>query len=104
VGTSDPVLAVMRERVLQAHVERLLRVCGWRYYHTHDSRRSVAGFPDLVALRPPRFVVIELKSARGKLTAEQDAWLAAFQRLGAEVYVWRPSDLEVAARVLGPGA
>jgi excisionase family DNA binding protein len=34
-----------QERHLQAVLEEHLRLCGWRWYHTHNSQRSVAGFP-----------------------------------------------------------
>jgi hypothetical protein len=77
----------MAEKDLQAHVELLLRSLGWMYYHTHDSRRSVSGFPDLVALRGRRMVVIELKSQGGKATPEQRQWLKAFAETGVDAYI-----------------
>jgi hypothetical protein len=49
-----------------------------------------AGFVDVVAVRGNRLLLIELKSARGKLTAAQRQWQAALRLTAAEVYVWRP--------------
>ena len=34
------------------------------------------GFPDYVAVRAPRLVFAELKTAIGKVTLDQEAWLA----------------------------
>jgi hypothetical protein len=90
----------------------------WRWYHTRDSRRSVPGFPDLVLVRPPRLLFVELKTERGKLTADQVAWLEDLEMVSAtfvgrawdppadplpppvEVYVWRPSDRPEIERIL----
>ena len=83
------------EKAWQAQVLQLARLYHWRYYHTFDSRRSVAGFPDLVLVRPPMLVLTELKSDRGVLTPEQRAWLedlAGCTQVRADV--WRPVDLE----------
>lgn len=90
----------MLERELEAEVEALLRLAGWRYYHTHDSRRSVAGFPDIVAIRGTRLLVLELKSESGKPTSEQYAWLEDFDRVGAQAYVVRPSNLDELAAIV----
>ncbi len=84
----------MTERQFQGGVEQLLRLYGWRYYHTHDSRRSSAGFPDLCAVRGSRLVFIELKTETGRVSDEQKAWLADLENAGVEAYVWRPSDME----------
>lgn len=63
------------EAALQERVIGLARFYGWRHYHTHDSRRSAAGFPDLVLLRPPELVIVELKTAKGPIRPEQREWL-----------------------------
>lgn len=69
------------ERAFQRVVEQLLTLHGWRYYHTHDSRRSIPGFPDIVALRGHRLLALELKTRRGRATADQLAWLVAFAEI-----------------------
>jgi len=88
------------ERQLQDAVTRYAREHFWRVYHTYDSRKSPAGFPDLVMCRRRRMVVAELKSSSGRVTAEQHEWLDAIGEAGAETYVWRPADLREAEEVL----
>ena len=88
------------EKPFMAQVVKLARLRAWRVYHTHDSRRSAAGFPDLVLCRPPRLIFAELKSEKAKPTIEQVAWLDALSGTGAEVSVWRPSDLDRIAWIL----
>ena len=39
------------EKQFQQSVVEVARTLKWRVYHTHDSRRSAAGFPDLVLTR-----------------------------------------------------
>ena len=82
----------MTERELQAAVERIADLTGWQYYHTHDSRRSAPGFPDLVLARGKRVIFAELKSAGGRLSITQKEWLDTLEHTPAEVYVWRPKD------------
>jgi len=91
----------MSEREFQeGHVLPLARQFGWAVYHTHDSRRSVAGFPDIIALRDGRMVVAELKSEKGRLSQPQKEWLDLFRAIPeAEVFVWRPSDCDQIAEV-----
>lgn len=81
----------MSEATLQVRVEAIARVHGWLAYHTHDSRRSQAGFPDLTLVRDGRIVFAELKSETGRLRPEQREWLEQLGR-ATEVWVWRPSD------------
>ena len=93
----------LSERALQAAVTAALTRAGWLTYHVWGphARRSPDGWPDLVCLRGDRCLVAELKSATGLLTPAQQTWLAAWRRIvGAEVYVWRPEDLERALEVL----
>lgn len=74
---------------------------GWVWYHTHDSRRSPAGFPDLVLVRGRRVVFAELKREGEKPTKEQEKWLELLEATGsAEVHLWRPSDWEAIQEAL----
>lgn len=66
------------EAAFQVRVVGLLQLHGYRVYHTHDSRRSEPGFPDLLAIRGGRLLAIELKVGRRQVTAEQREWLRLF--------------------------
>jgi len=83
----------LSEKHFQAQVVELARLSGWLCYHTHDSRRSVAGFPDLVMVRAPRVVFAELKSQAGRIRPGQGQWLEALGGSeSVEARLWRPSD------------
>jgi hypothetical protein len=80
------------ERDFQAAVIALAKRHAWLAYHTHDSRRSEAGFPDLVLLRGDVAIVAELKrSAKERPTAAQETWLEAWRAVKRiEVRLWTP--------------
>ncbi len=83
------------EAHFQRQVEQLAGFYGWGLrYHTFDSRRSAKGFPDLVLVRPPELLIVELKGERTRVTAEQREWLDALELCGLEVHLWRPSDFD----------
>lgn len=65
---------------------------GWLVYHTHDSRWSQSGFPDLVMLRENRIVIAELKAGSNTTTPEQDRWPRAWLDAGSQVSVWRAGE------------
>lgn len=71
----------------------LCRVIGVRYFHPHDARRSVPGWPDLTLVGSYGLVFRELKSQYGTLRPEQGDWGYALRAAGADWDVWRPSDL-----------
>ena len=99
--TATLLLNAVRECDFQAQVQDLARLCGWRTYHTYDSRRSPEGYPDLCMVRSPRLVYAELKSERGKLTPAQLEWLAELREIaGVETYVFRPSDWDEIVELL----
>lgn len=110
--------AALSERDFQAQVVQLAQLHGWLAYHTFDSRRSAAGFPDLVLVRGPELIFAELKTDHGTVRAEQDRWLASLEGVAdavkaatglldqargehsgggypaspaVDVYVWRPA-------------
>jgi len=91
----------MTERELAGAVRDLAKLFGWLRYHSWTSVHSPAGFPDEILVRGSRLVVAELKSASGRLTQAQELWLGAFRAVpSAEVFVWRPADVEEIARIL----
>ena len=83
------------EAKYQEAIVDLARGLGWEDYHTHDSRKSRPGFPDLMLLRPPRQVVAELKSRKGVVTPAQQRWLNLFWLCGAETYLWRVGENDI---------
>jgi hypothetical protein len=95
----EPPPAFESEKDFMAAVIREAKKLGWRIYHTHDSRKSAAGFPDLVLVRE-RVVWVELKTEGGQLTAAQANWFDDLTAAGQEVYVWRPNQWPEVLRVL----
>ena len=85
----------MTEVELQGKIRRLAKLRGFTHiYHTHMSKRSDAGFPDLVMIKDGRLLFAELKKQKGsRTTPEQLEWLSALTEAGVENYLWRPSDL-----------
>lgn len=82
----------MTEKTFQSQVVQLARLCGWRVYHTHDSRRSAPGFPDLFLVRAEKALAAELKVGRNRPTPEQTAWLESLNRAGVRAVLWTPAD------------
>ncbi|MFC5846716.1 VRR-NUC domain-containing protein [Deinococcus petrolearius] len=99
----------MTEAQFQSRVRQLLIRYGW--YVVESDRTGLGrsrkkggvevGFPDLLALRGDRFVLLELKTASGRLSEEQAALHARFRALGIAVHTCR-SEGEVLA-VIRPG-
>jgi VRR-NUC domain-containing protein len=106
--STPPIIIDTPEKALLAEVRRLAKAHGWVCYHTHDSRHSDSGFPDLVLARtatatsPGRLIFAELKRAKTKTTQAQDTWLSVLAHTipGVEVYLWRPADLDTITEIL----
>jgi len=94
----------MTEKEFEAKLREIADLYGYACYHTHDSRRSDAGWPDLVLCKAPRLVFAELKtdSKRSKASPAQVKWLRDLEASGQEVALWRPAELPTILRVLGP--
>ncbi len=102
-----PVL--MTEADWQRRVIDALKLFQWRYAHFRPAQTAKGwrtamtgdkGFPDLVAVKPPRVLFIELKSDSGKLRDDQILWIGELRESGVECYVWRPKDWETVFRTL----
>lgn len=93
----------IHEVVLQDNVVKMAQSLG---YKVHYARKSAAegkdgrwrglspmGWPDLFMVKNGHAWAVELKSQEGRVTPEQEAWLAVLGRVpGISVAVWRPSD------------
>lgn len=90
----------MTEKEFMRQVIDIATIHGWMHYHTHDSRRSTPGFPDLVLVRE-RIIFAELKTDAGKATAAQTQWLDAIALAGGDAYLWRPKDWRQIVATLG---
>ena len=94
----------MPEEELLLAVETEATLAGWRWHHIRRAdlaqQQGDPGWPDFLALRGDRIVVAELKTAKGRVELAQQAWLDAWAAAGAEVFVWRPTDLDAIREVL----
>jgi len=96
----DAVARSMSERQLLDMVVELALRLGWLVHHDlpalnergrwRTAIQGIAGFPDLVLVRPPRVVFAELKTEKNDPTELQERWLDALAACAVEVYVWRP--------------
>lgn len=108
------------EQTLQYAIIEAARLFGWKVAHFRAARTArgwrtpVAadgkGFPDLVLCHPGRrrLIFAELKSTRGRLSAEQHEWLGVLGDVAdvaqqVDVYLWTPDDWpDRVLEVLGP--
>lgn len=84
----------MTENQLQAVIIANAKRSGWLVYHTFDSRRSQAGYPDLHLVHPVLKISLlrELKTQKGTLRPEQKTWITALEAAGLNIAIWRPVD------------
>jgi hypothetical protein len=98
-GQPTALPADLPEGEFQTICEEVAQRYGWTVYHETDSRKSPKGLPDLVMLSRPQdgggvvLAMIELKSAKGKLTDEQELWQTKLCAVTTMVTGWlRPTD------------
>ena len=109
----------MTERQFQQWVLNTAHALGWKCYH-HDTQlptratvdgrvirtRAMVGkgFPDIVAVRGSQCLMAELKTEKGKLSPEQEAWAEALRDVkGIRYYIWRPHDMDDITEILSEG-
>lgn len=110
-----PAVPVQPEADFMQTVIDYATLRGW--HHWHDSatnaprrcwhcgrgtriQRNAPGFPDLLLVRRPRVIWVELKREGEEPAPEQVGWLEELKACGQQVYVWRPSDWPEIERVL----
>jgi VRR-NUC domain len=94
------VLRPITERRFQQQVTDYAELMGWHWWHTLRSEGSPKGWPDLVLIRRPRIVFVELKGQRTPVTADQQACIDDLRACGQEAWIFRPSDWEKIERIL----
>lgn len=88
------------EQSFQRQVVQAAELLGWRCYWTWNSLHSPKGWPDLVLIRRPRIVFLELKAERTPVTDEQRDTIVELQACGLTAMIARPSDWPEIERVL----
>src|SRR5688500_20234063 len=58
----------LTEKEFMRQVSDLARIFGWRVYHPWLSIHSERGWPDVAICKPPRLILAELKTERGKVS------------------------------------
>lgn len=81
----------MTEKVFMRTVIDVCRLHGYTVFHTHDSRHSQPGFPDLEIIGHGRIFHRELKLDTGRTTPDQTACINLINQNGGDAAVWRPS-------------
>jgi hypothetical protein len=98
------------ERLFQDAVIQVATMNQWLVHHSEPGRyghstftSGLAGYPDLtlVSKRQDGIIYAELKTAVGRLSDKQKHVLAMLHANGAEVYVWRPADMDFIVERLG---
>ena len=103
------------EKLFESKVKQLCVMNGWHYFHAtpHQVRPGVfrsdgKGYPDLTMVKAPTashqggliFAELKVQSATSKPSKEQMEWLKELAPW-AEVFLWRPNDLDFIAERLG---
>ena len=106
---------VITETQFQQQVIDLAHLTGWTVAHFRAAKVIIKGvetyrtpvqadgkgFPDLVLVKPPRVLFIELKSESGQASPEQVAWLLLLGKCpGIETYCWKPSQWDEIVEIL----
>lgn len=100
----------MSGKVLQSTIIELAHMYGWRVahwpsvlitgrggkpYYATPLAANAKGFPDLVLCRrEDRVMFVEVKGDGDRTRPDQDEWFDALTSAGAEVHLFRPSDLD----------
>ena len=88
------------EACFQQQVIGLARLRGWEVWHTHDSRRSREGWPDLTIVRGERALFREVKRGGAMPGIHQSRCLCMLSEAGLDAEVWRPADWPLIERTL----
>lgn len=91
-----------KESKLQADVEAWLRYKGIYFVHLNEARGNKIGVPDLVCCMAGKFVAIELKTEKGRVSKAQEENMQEIGKAGGLAVVCRSLDevREVVGKVM----
>lgn len=93
------------ESLILRAVRQFLQIGGWMVIRHQAGMGTFPGLPDLQAIKDGRVVMIEVKTKTGRLSANQQAFQAAWEARGGEFVVARSSaDVEHLVDCLMRGA
>lgn len=106
-GLPRPILLptdMAPESRFQARIITLAKAQGYKAYHTHDSRRSQEGWPDLALAKRDLLLLIEVKTNTGVVKVSQQEWLTLLHNPPYVIAeVWRPAHWQYILSRLGYG-
>jgi len=86
---ADETPDIGKESNLQSKCEQYCRERGWPVFHDRSRKKNHPGWPDLFIFQPNRVILVELKSASGKLRIEQRELRKVLHWLGHTIHVVR---------------
>lgn len=93
------------EAGLQRAIEEMADALGWWTWHDRDSRKNVAGLPDLLLIHPDHGTLwFELKTMKGRIRKEQVGVMDLMRTAGERVYLIRPCHMDTVEVLLNGGA
>lgn len=105
---TDRAIDPPNEAAFTTMVIQLARYCGWKVSHARPALRQSgrystalqgdAGAPDILCAKDGRVVLMELKTATGRVAPEQQEWLEA-----SGGHLFRPRDWPRICEILGEG-
>ena len=97
-GGNAPIgrcIPAITEKELQKAAENWLRLTGCIVFHMPGRAAigNMRGFPDILALCPGgRYLMVELKSEKGRLSPVQEVFATVARQIGHTVYLCRSMD------------
>lgn len=94
----------MTEQQFTNELLKWAKVYKWRVFHVRNSGsagmtqvQGDRGWPDVILVRGARWIAAELKvekigTKRGSARQDQLDWLVALERVGAETFIWHPTE------------
>ena len=92
---------LMTEAQFQKWITDTAELYRWTWRHARDSRRqNLSDLPDLMLIREPRLLFLEVKTMKGKVSDGQRTMLDRLIKCDVEAYLVRPSDRDFIRELL----